>query len=152
MFAGQFSGFLIGVLPGTGGTTATFLSYGLEKQISKHPETFGKGAIEGVAGPEAANNACRRGYDSVVDPGHTGSATTAIMLGAFVMIWFKTWALLFENNSDLVWAIIASLYYRACHAPCLNLPLVNLFAKILDLPRAVLQSSVLAFCVLGYTA
>jgi len=147
---GTILGFFVGVLPGAGGTTATFLSYGVEKQISKHPEKFGKGAIEGVAGPEAANNAASEGaMVPLMTLGIPGSATTAVMLGAFVMIGLKPGPLLFENNSDLVWAIIASLYIGNVMLLILNLPLVNLFAKILDLPRAVLQSSVLAFCVLG---
>jgi putative tricarboxylic transport membrane protein len=147
---GTILGFFVGVLPGAGGTTATFLSYGMEKQISKHPEKFGKGAIEGVAGPEAANNASSEGaLVPLFTLGIPGSATTAVMLGAFVMYGLKPGPLLFENNPDLIWAIIASLYIGNVMLIILNLPLVNVFAKILDLPEAVLQSSVLAFCVLG---
>jgi len=147
---GTILGFLVGVLPGAGGTAATFLSYGLEKQVSKHPENFGKGAIEGVAGPEAANNASSQGaLVPLLILGIPGSATTAMILGAFVMCGIKPGPLLFVSNPELVWAIIASLYIGNTILLILNLPLVNVFAKIIDVSPVMLHSMVLAFCTLG---
>lgn len=147
---GTVLGFLIGVLPGVGATTASFLSYALEKRVSKHPEKFGKGAIEGVAGPEAANNAAAQGaLVPLLTLGIPGSATTAVMLGAFMIYGVQPGPLLFRNNPEFVWAIIASLYIGNVILLILNLPLVNIFAKLLDLPAALLYSMVLTFCTVG---
>jgi putative tricarboxylic transport membrane protein len=147
---GALVGYLMGALPGIGPTTSSFLSYALEKKVSKHPEKFGKGAIEGVAGPESANNAAATGaMVHLLALGIPGSATTAIMLGAFMIYGLQPGPLLFHNNPDFVWAIIASMYIGNVILLILNLPLVNLFAKLLDLPAAILYSMVLTFCCLG---
>jgi putative tricarboxylic transport membrane protein len=147
---GTIIGFLIGVLPGAGSTPATFFSYAVEKKKSKHPERFGKGAIEGVAGPEAANNAANQGaLVPLLTLGIPGSATTAIMLGAFMIYGIQPGPLLFEKDPAFVWAIIASMYIGNVILLILNLPLVNIFAKLLDLPAALLYSMVLAFCTVG---
>jgi putative tricarboxylic transport membrane protein len=147
---GTLVGYLMGALPGIGPTTSSFLSYALEKKISKHPERFGKGAIEGVAGPEAANNAASTGaLVHLLALGIPGSATTAIMLGAFIVYGLQPGPLLFQKNPDFVWAIIASMYIGNVILLILNLPLVNLFAKLLDLPAAILYSLVLTFCCVG---
>lgn len=147
---GSVLGFLIGVMPGIGPSLAAFMSYVLEKRISKHKEEFGKGAIEGVAGPEAANNA---GVGGAMVPllslGIPGSATTALLLFVFMMYGLQPGPLLFQSNPGLVWAIIASMYVGNVVLLVLNLPLVGLFVKLLSIPAPLLFSGVLAFVVLG---
>lgn len=148
---GSVLGFLIGVLPGVGPSLASFMSYVMEKRISKHhKDEFGKGAIEGVAGPEAANNA---GVGGAMVPlltlGIPGSATTALLLFVFMMYGLQPGPLLFESDPKLVWAIIASMYVGNVVLLILNLPLVGLFVKLLSIPMSLLFSGVLAFVVLG---
>jgi len=147
---GSVLGFLIGVLPGIGPSLASFLSYGMEKRLSKHPEEFGKGAIEGVAGPETANNA---GVGGAMVPlftlGIPGSATTALLLFVFMMYGLQPGPQLFDTNPQLLWAIIASMYIGNVMLLVLNLPLVGVFAQILKTPPAMLYSGVIAFSVLG---
>lgn len=147
---GTFLGFATGVLPGLGGMTATLLAYGVEKQMSKHPEQFGKGAIEGVATVEASNNAANgANLVPLMTLGIPGNASTALLLGAFIMYGLKPGPLLMETNPDFFWAVVASLYIGNIMLLILNLPLVNLFAKLLDVPEALLNGLVLALCVLG---
>jgi putative tricarboxylic transport membrane protein len=135
---GSFLGFATGVLPGLGGMTATLLAYGVEKQISKHPEQFGKGAIEGVATVEASNNASNgANLVPLMTLGIPGNASTALLLGAFIMYGLKPGPLLMETNPDFFWAVVASLYIGNVMLLILNLPLVNLFAKLLDVPEAL---------------
>ncbi|MGI8909482.1 MAG: tripartite tricarboxylate transporter permease [Rubrobacteraceae bacterium] len=147
---GSVLGFLIGVLPGIGPSLASFLSYGMEKRLSKHPEEFGKGAIEGVAGPETANNA---GVGGAMVPlftlGIPGSATTALLLFVFMMYGLQPGPQLFDTNPQLLWAIIASMYIGNVMLLVLNLPLVGVFAQLLKTPPAMLYSGVIAFSVLG---
>ena len=147
---GSVLGFLIGVLPGVGPSLAAFMSYVMEKRISKHKDEFGKGAIEGVAGPEAANNA---GVGGAMVPllslGIPGSATTALLLFVFMMYGLQPGPLLFESDPGLVWAIIASMYIGNVVLLVLNLPLVGVFVKLLSIPMPLLFSGVLAFVVLG---
>jgi putative tricarboxylic transport membrane protein len=147
---GSVLGFLVGVLPGVGPSLAAFMSYVLEKRISKHKDEFGKGAIEGVAGPESANNA---GVGGAMVPlltlGIPGSATTALLLFVFMMYGLQPGPLLFQSDPGLVWAIIASMYVGNVVLLLLNLPLVGIFVKLLSIPTALLFSGVLAFVVLG---
>ena len=122
----------------------------MEKQVSKHPEQFGKGAIEGVASVEAANNAANgANLVPLMTLGIPGNASTALLLGAFIMYGLKPGPLLMETNPDFFWAVVASLYIGNVMLLILNLPLVNLFAKLLDVPEALLNGLVLALCVLG---
>jgi putative tricarboxylic transport membrane protein len=147
---GTIIGFFAGVLPGSGGTLATFLAYGVEKRFSKHPEQFGKGAIEGVAAPEAANNAAAGGsMVPLLALGIPGSATTAVMLAAFQLYGIQPGPLLFQNNADLVWTLIASLYIANILLVVLNLPLVGVWARLLRVPYGILYSAVLVFSTLG---
>ena len=147
---GSFLGFGTGVLPGLGGMTATLLAYGVEKQVSKHPEQFGKGAIEGVATVEAANNAANgANLVPLMTLGIPGNASTALLLGAFIMYGLKPGPMLMETNPEFFWAVVASLYIGNVMLLILNLPLVNIFAKLLDVPEALLNGLVLALCVLG---
>ena len=150
---GSALGFFIGVLPGIGPSLASFLSYVMEKRISRDPDRFGKGAIEGVAGPEAANNA---GVGGALVPlltlGIPGSATTALLLFVFMMYGLQPGPQLFDTNPQLVWAIIASLYIGNAMLLVLNLPLVGVFARLLKMPAVLLYTGIMAFAVLGVYA
>jgi putative tricarboxylic transport membrane protein len=142
-------GFPIGALPAGGAEIPTFLSYNLEKRLNPKAE-WGKGAIEGVAGPEAANNAA---FSGVLVPlltlGIPTSATAAILLAAFQIYNLQPGPLLFQNSPDLVWALIASLYIGNLMLLVLNLPLIRLWVKVLSIPRALLYSAILVFATLG---
>jgi putative tricarboxylic transport membrane protein len=147
---GTLVGFGSGLLPGSGGTLATFLSYGLEKRVSKRPEAFGKGAIEGLAGPEAANNAAAGGsMVPLLALGIPGSATTAVMLVAFQLYGLQPGPTLLETNKALVWGLIASLYVANVLLVILNLPLVGLWVRLLQVPKGLLTGSILVFAAVG---
>lgn len=147
---GTVIGFFAGVLPGSGGTLATFMAYGVEKRVSRHPEKFGTGVVEGVAAPEAANNAAAGGsMVPLLALGIPGSATTAVMLAAFQLYGLQPGPLLFNNNPDLVWALIASLYVANVLLVILNLPLVGLWARLLRIPPGLLYGAVIMFSALG---
>jgi putative tricarboxylic transport membrane protein len=147
---GSLLGFIIGILPGAGATVATFLSYNLERRSSKTPEKFGTGMIEGVAGPEAANNASAGGsLVPLLALGIPGSGTTAMMLAAFQLYGLRPGPLLFAQRPELVWGLIASLYIGNALLLLLNLPLVGLWIKMLDVPKPLLFGSILVFSVLG---
>ena len=147
---GALVGFGSGLLPGSGGTLATFLSYGLEKRVSKRPEAFGKGAIEGLAGPEAANNAAAGGAMApLLALGIPGSATTAVMLVAFQLYGLQPGPTLLETNKALVWGLIASLYVANVLLVILNLPLVGLWVRLLQVPRGLLTGAILTFAAVG---
>jgi putative tricarboxylic transport membrane protein len=147
---GTLIGFPFGTLPAGGAEIPTFLSYSLEKRLSKHKEEFGRGAIEGVAGPEAANNAA---FSGVLVPlltlGIPTSATAAILLVAFQIYNLQPGPLLFQNSPDLVWALIASLYIGNLMLLVLNLPLIRIWIKLLEIPRPLLYTGILVFGTLG---
>lgn len=147
---GTVVGFFVGVLPGAGGTLATFLAYGVEKRFSRHPERFGDGVVEGVAAPEAANNAAAGGsMVPLLALGIPGSATTAVMLAAFQLYGLQPGPLLFSNAPDLVWTLIASLYIANVLLVLLNLPMAGMWARLLRLPHSLLYGGVLIFAALG---
>jgi putative tricarboxylic transport membrane protein len=147
---GTALGFPLGALPAGGTEIPTFLSYMLEKRLSKRPEEFGKGAIEGVAGPEAANNAAVGGVlVPLLSFGLPTSATAAILLAAFQQYGIQPGPLLFTSNSTLVWGLIASLYLGNVMLLVLNLPLVGLWAKLLLIPRPMLYGGILVLSMLG---
>ena len=147
---GTVIGFLIGVLPGAGATIASFIAYAVEKKVSKHPEEFGTGAIEGVAGPEAANNAAATGaMVPMFALGIPGSGTTAVMLGALIMFGLQPGPQLFEKNADLVWGVIASMYVGNAILLALNLPLAGMFATLLRVRYMLLYPVILALCIAG---
>ena len=147
---GSLLGFPLGALPAGGAEIPTFLSYALEKRLSKHPEEFGHGAIEGVAGPEAANNAAAAGVlVPLLTLGLPTSATAAIMLAAFQQFGLQPGPLLFQNSPELVWGLIASLYIGNTMLLVLNLPLVGLWVRLLFIPRPLLYAGILLFAVLG---
>lgn len=143
-------GFPFGVLPAGGAELPTFLSYSYEKKRSKGRKEFGKGAIEGVAGPEAANNAS---FSGVLVPlltlGLPTSATAAVLIAAFQIFNLQPGPQLFEEQSDLVWALIASLYIGNVMLLMLNLPLIRVWVKVLQVPRPVLYAGILVFAALG---
>lgn len=147
---GTAYGFPFGALPAGGAEIPTFLSYVTEKRLSKHPEEFGKGAIEGVAGPEAANNAAAAGtMTPLLALGLPTNATAAVMLAAFTSYGIQPGPLLFANEGPLVWALIASLFIGNFLLLVINLPLAPLWAKLLQLPRPYLYAGILFFATLG---
>jgi len=147
---GTVLGFFIGVLPGAGPTIATFLSYSLEKKVSRHPEQFGKGAIEGVAGPESANNAASAGaMVPMLTLGIPGSATTAVMLGGLMMWGLRPGPLLFEKNPQFVWGLIASQYIANVMLLILNIAFIPMFVRALRIPYNILMPLIIIFCITG---
>jgi len=147
---GTAFGFPIGALPAGGSEIPTFLSYLTEKKLTKHPEEFGHGAIEAVAGPEAANNAAAAGVLApLLSLGLPTSATAAIMLAAFQQYGLQPGPLLFESNPELVWGMIASLYIGNVLLLVLNLPMAPVWVKLLKIPRPWLYGGILVFATLG---
>jgi putative tricarboxylic transport membrane protein len=150
---GSVVGFIIGVLPGAGGTIASIMSYIWEKRLSKHPEEFGNGAIEGVAGPEAANNSDTAGaMVPLLTLGIPGGGATAVMLGAFIMYGIQPGPLLFQNRPDLVWGLIDSMYVGNVMLLILNLPLIGLFVRLLYIPGGILMPLIMAISTIGIYA
>jgi putative tricarboxylic transport membrane protein len=147
---GAFLGFPIGSLPAGGAEIPTFLSYALEKRLTKYPEEFGHGAIEGVAGPEAANNASAAGVLApLLTLGLPTSATAAILLAAFQRYGLNPGPTLFRQDPDLVWGLIASLYIGNVMLLVLNLPLVGIWVRLLLIPRPLLYAGILVLAGLG---
>jgi putative tricarboxylic transport membrane protein len=147
---GTALGFPIGAMPAGGAEVPTFLSYAIEKKLTKHPEEFGNGAIEGVAGPEAANNASAAGVlVPLLTLGLPTSATAAVIIAAFQSYGIRPGPLLFQTEGALVWALIASLYVGNVLLLVLNLPLVGLWVKVLQIPRHYLYAGIMLFAALG---
>jgi putative tricarboxylic transport membrane protein len=150
---GSIFGFFVGVLPGAGATLASFFSYIMEKKISKNPEKFGKGAIEGVAGPESANNAASGGaMIPLLTLGIPGSGTTAILMGALIMYNVQPGPLLFEEHPGVAWGLIASMFIGNLMLLILNMPLVKVFAKIIETPPKYLLPIIVAISIFGVYA
>jgi putative tricarboxylic transport membrane protein len=147
---GTAIGFPIGAMPAGGAEIPTFLSYYTEKKLSKHPDEFGKGAIEGVAGPEAANNASAAGVlVPMLTLGLPTSATAAIMLSAFQSYGLNPGPLLFESQPKLVWGLIASLLIGNAMLLVLNLPMIAIWVKMLKIPAPLLYAGILVFATIG---
>jgi putative tricarboxylic transport membrane protein len=147
---GSLIGFPIGSLPAGGTEIPTFLSYTLERRLSKHPEEFGHGAIEGVAGPEAANNAAAAGIlVPLLTLGIPSSATAAVLLAAFQNYGLQPGPLLFSSNPTLLWGIIASLYVGNVILLVLNLPLVGLWVRLLLIPQPYVYAGIVVFALVG---
>jgi len=150
---GTLFGFPIGALPAGGAEIPTFLSYSTERRLTKHPEEFGKGAIEGVAGPEAANNASAAGtLVPLLTLGLPTSATAAMMLAGFQQYGLNPGPLLFAERPDLVWGLIASLFIANAMLLVLNLPLVGLWVRLLAIPQPWLYAGILVFAAMGTIA
>ena len=147
---GTFLGFPLGVVPAGGSEIPTFLSYSLEKKLSKHKDEFGHGAIEGVAGPEAANNANAAGaLVPLLALGLPTSATAAVILVAFQTYQIQPGPTLFLTNGALIWTLIASLFIGNTLLLILNLPLVRLWVQLLRIPRPYLFGGIVTFALLG---
>jgi putative tricarboxylic transport membrane protein len=147
---GTAYGFPFGSIPAGGAEIPTFLSYATEKKLSKHPQEFGRGAIEGVAGPEAANNAAATGtLVPLLTLGIPTSATAAILLSAFQNYGIQPGPLLFQTQGALVWGLIASLYVGNLILLVLNLPLIGIWVRVLAIPRPLLYGGILLFATLG---
>jgi len=147
---GSIIGFFVGALPGAGATVASFLSYGLEKAVSRHPEKFGTGVIEGVAAPEGANNADASGaLVPLLTLGIPGGNTTAILLGGLILWGYRPGPLLIQEHPELFWGLVASMYIGNVLLLILNLPLVPLFAQILRLPYFILYPLIVGISIVG---
>ncbi|MBC7338707.1 MAG: tripartite tricarboxylate transporter permease [Firmicutes bacterium] len=147
---GGVIGFLIGSLPGAGATMASFISYAVEKKSSRHPEEFGQGAIEGVAGPESANNSASVGaLVPLLTLGVPGSATTAVMMGALMMYGLHPGPLLFQKNPDFVWGLVASMYIGNVLLVILNIAFIPAFVNVLRIPQRILSPLIVVFCMVG---
>jgi putative tricarboxylic transport membrane protein len=147
---GGLLGFFIGVLPGAGATIASFLAYTTEKKFSRHPEEFGKGAIEGVAAPESANNAASVGaMVPLLTLGIPGSGTTAVLLGGLLMWGLQPGPLLFAKNPDFVWGLIASMWIGNAVLLVLNMAFIPLFVRALKIPYTILMPLIVVFCIIG---
>ena len=147
---GSVVGFSLGMLPGGGGVIASFASYAIEKMSSKHPEKFGQGAIEGVAGPESANNAAASaGFVPLLTLGIPVGAVQAILLGALMIHGITPGPMLLKDHPDLFWGVIASMYIGNVLLLVLNLPLIGLWVKILRVPYGLLFPMILLLCLIG---
>jgi putative tricarboxylic transport membrane protein len=153
LWRGSILGFIIGVLPGAGATIASFMAYGLEKRVSKHPEKFGTGVIEGVAAPEGANNAAAGGaMVSLLTLGIPGSGTTAVMLGALMIHGLRPGPMLFSTHPEFVWGLIASMYIGNIMLVILNMPLIGIWVKLLKVPYSVLMPLIITISAVGVFA
>ena len=147
---GTVIGFFLGILPGGGALISSFTSYAIEKKISKHPEKFGHGAIEGVAGPESANNAATGGaFIPLLTFGIPANVVMALVLGALLIHGIQPGPLLIKDHPDLFWGVVASMYIGNAMLLVLNLPMIPLWVKILRIPYPVLFPLIILFCLVG---
>jgi putative tricarboxylic transport membrane protein len=147
---GSFIGFFLGILPGSGAVIASFVAYTIEKKFSKTPEKFGTGMIEGVAGPEAANNAASTGaFIPLFSLGIPSNSVIAILLGALIIHGVRPGPSLISENPDMFWGTVASMYIGNVLLVILNLPLIGIWVKILKIPYQVLFPLILLFCIIG---
>ncbi len=147
---GTLIGFFLGTLPGGGAVIASFAAYAVEKRVSQHPEKFGKGAIEGVASPESANNAASQGaFIPLLSLGIPSNAVTAILLGALLIHGVQPGPLFMKSYPDLFWGVIGSMYIGNVLLLLLNLPLIGLWVKVLKVPYPILFPLVLIICIIG---
>ena len=150
IWRGTGIGFVLGLIPGIGAIVPTFMAYIVEKRLSRAPDRFGRGAIEGVAAPETANNAyANAAMVPFLTLGIPSSPTIAVLMGAFIVNGLTPGPFLFQEHPDLVWTVIASFFVGNAILLVLNLPLVGLWAKILHVPFTYLAVGVLLFCLLG---
>jgi putative tricarboxylic transport membrane protein len=150
LIRGTVLGFFLGILPGGGGVIASFISYAIEKKCSKTPERFGKGAIEGVAGPESANNAAAGGaFIPLLTLGLPTNAVIALLLGAFMIHGVQPGPLLMKQNPGLFWGVIASMYIGNVMLLVLNLPLIGIWVQVLKIPYRILFPIILLLCLVG---
>ena len=147
---GTVIGFFLGILPGGGALISSFTSYAIEKKISKHPEKFGTGAIEGVAGPEAANNSATGGaFIPLLTFGIPANVVMALVLGALLIHGIQPGPLLIKQHPDLFWGVVASMYIGNAMLLVLNLPMIPFWVKILKVPYPILFPLIILFCLVG---
>jgi putative tricarboxylic transport membrane protein len=147
---GSLLGFLIGVLPGGGAIISSFMAYAVEKRLSKHPEQFGRGAIEGVAAPEAANNAAATSsFIPLLTLGIPGNASIAMIFVALMIHGIRPGPLLLQQHPDLFWGTVASMYIGNAMLLALNLPLIGVWVRLLRVPYRFLAAGVLVICIVG---
>jgi putative tricarboxylic transport membrane protein len=147
---GSVIGFFLGILPGAGALISSFISYTVEKKLSRHPEEFGKGAIEGVAGPETANNAATGGaFVPLLAMGIPPNVVMAILLGALMIHGIVPGPRLITQHPEIFWGTIASMYIGNIALLLLNLPLIGLWVKLLKVPYRILMPLILLFCLIG---
>jgi len=147
---GSVMGFLIGIIPGSAHIISSFVSYGVERRLSKHPDRFGKGAIEGVAGPESANNAAATGaFVPMMALGIPTSPVTAVMIAAIMVHGVLPGPMLIQEQPELFWGFVASMYVGNVVLLILNLPMVGVFVNLLRIPYAYLYPCILCFCIVG---
>ena len=147
---GSVLGFFIGILPGPGPIIAAFSSYATEKKLSRHPEKFGKGAIEGVAGPESANNSATAGaFIPLLSLGLPGNVVMALIMGALMIHGIQPGPLFIGKYPDLFWGVIASMYLGNAMLLALNLPLIGIWVRILKIPYTILFPWIFLFCLIG---
>ncbi len=147
---GSFLGFFLGTLPGGGALIASFASYAMEKKLSKHPERFGKGAIEGVAGPESANNSAAQGaFIPLLTLGIPNNAVMALILGALVIHGIQPGPLLMKEHPDIFWGVISSMYIGNAMLLILNLPFIGMWVQVLKIRYNLLFPLILLFCLIG---
>ena len=147
---GTVIGFFLGIIPGFGNLLPTFVSYAVEKKLSKYPEKFGTGIIEGVAGPESTNNASSSAtFIPLLSLGLPTNPSTAIILGALMILGLQPGPMLISSNPDLFWGVIASMYIGNVMLVILNLPLIGLWVKILKIPYSILYVLIIMFCQIG---
>ena len=143
-------GFFLGILPGGGAVIASFTAYAIERRFSKHPEKFGTGIIEGVAAPEAANNAAAQGaFIPLMTLGIPSNVVMALLLGALMIHGLTPGPLLMTKNPDLFWGVITSMYIGNLMLLILNLPLIPMWVKFLKVPYSLLFPFILLFCLIG---
>jgi putative tricarboxylic transport membrane protein len=147
---GSIIGFFLGILPGGGSIIAAFLSYAVEKKVSKHPEKFGSGAIEGVAAPESANNSATAGsFVPLLTLGIPPNVVMALLLGAMIIHGITPGPMLINENPQIFWGVIASMYLGNVMLLILNLPLIGLWVQVLKIPYKILFPLILLFCIIG---
>jgi len=147
---GTILGFVVGVIPGGGALLASFACYAVEKRVSKYPEKFGTGIIEGVAGPESANNAATNGaFVPLLTIGIPSNVVTALLLGALMIHGVQPGPFFLRQHGDMFWGIIASMYIGNVMLLILNLPLIPLWVQVLRIPQRVLLPLILVFCIVG---
>ncbi len=150
IFRGGFIGFFLGLLPGGGAIMASFVAYATEKRISKHPDGFGKGAIQGVAGPEAANNsAVAANFVPLMTFGIPANVVMALILGALLIHGIRPGPMLIQEAPQLFWGVIASMYVGNIMLLILNVPLIGIWVQVLAIPYRVLFPFILLFCIIG---
>ena len=147
---GTVIGFFLGILPGQAPITSTFVSYAVEKKVSRHPEKFGTGMIEGVAGPEAANNATTgASFIPLLTLGIPANAVMAVLLGALMIHGITPGPMLIKQHPDLFWGVVTSMYLGNAMLLILNLPLIGVWVKLLKVPYFILFPLILIFCLVG---